>query len=768
MTELHIPGIRRIKIVDNDGHPDHKAGAFHYAINLQELTEEVAFGLPGHQRDSGTRRDEWSHEEIAQIIFEPSNPEFVAVGEIEALISATEHLLADCVLNDAAAVQARTDAGYASRRTDPTGAELGPTILYIPEEKLRQGRRSIAHRYRALAAERIFPVELPGIDIRKRLLELRSLHLDHLENTNRELVRQSQPVEDAAARVQSAIAVMNAMIDFTKSSSERRALWATDDPKETEEFVLGRSPIPQQPTPEQEANALFVRDRTLTPILGALTETVQWMRSGASVEGSVFTHAQRRDVAANNLLLQLRTEPVVLSLLKNHEFVDTITWIIFDKFLRDSFALILTSPKAAEDLFSSELLGLARVLARPAFGAAAKGPQSKREVDLLARINSLVPETDLAEQPTELSEALKELAALGGKLSTLTTHTPTAVTLFSIGLPAFAPLLTQRVRTSRGNRWLDARAVMFRAAASSIAEVDHQALWDNMNRIARNGLPPQGALLDRRLRRSARGHLGADTGTKALKVLLATLALYETAAENSDKPAAKVHGLIDKSIALVSAGAGLAEAAVKSSVAMGVTGRHSDRLFKALDGINDTKGIKTLGLFGSWMGIMSSIMSVNLADTKSWIEKDIELEKIIFSIAQFAIAAAEFAIGTSMPITALVLCIVQTFLEHREDWLPEIFDNVEGLHGTGKYVREVARHLRTPELERHLLIESARTELNAGLSLLGEFTRPAAPPSQRAFWALSAGELITPSIVARVLVRQYGLDPEGAAKAVGR
>lgn len=785
MEHIYIPGIRRIKVPHHEG--EHRSGNdFHFAINLQELTREVAFGLPGYASDSGTLQDFWSNDDLARLLFDPGRIEGPMQTEADtpqgqAVLQAVENLITGCDLNDAAIAGAMTPEGFSSRRTDANGMELGPTILFFAEGALRsvrlKGREGMPSKYRTLAMSRRYWVDGGKKELAEYLSWFFKDYVERVAECNQKLQEEMAPVQLALARVNDAMLAVTAMLDFAAPPAVRRKLWDSAPPKPTDDWVYTVGVLQDPPTHSQISNAEQFRDNTLQPLAKRLAETVRWMSSGAVERGKYWNAAKTRNDAAQRLLKALRTDEIILDLLESPAYVHPMHWLQLEHLLVNAFHQISTAPNALQDCGRSELLAMARVAAGGNVVVSVPTSAGARAREWAQKIMAFVPDNEIVEEPTPLSERLIALhgrvSEIHGQVSTLLTHGPTFARLYAATLPQMLHEVGRVTHTTGDTTALTKRAWLFRSLSGvgDLHEEAQQLLMDEVNAIIRKMDPTRARKLlgrDSRLFHETRRYFDSGLAWEAFGSALTMVALYETVAEGESEPAMwtinAFQAVIDASTTALAFGETLAGSRVYAMAMRDCGGG----LLAKLEGVSDHPMFKGAGLFSGWLGLVSSVLAVNqVPKTAMTVTKEIAQEKVLMSAVQLVFSGLEVAIG-AMPVAGVVLLVGQFLLATRATWAELMLPNVSALPGTGRYVRGLWEALENDRALKGVLKGVPwGAEVSQRISGLEERVLDVSQSGDGVFWTLRQPDFIKSPIVQNVLIEKYGLDKGVAEELVG-
>lgn len=775
MSDPFIPGIRRISVRAKS----RRSGVthqFYFVLNLEQLTEEVAFGLPGHDKDSGTPREFWSDMELSQCVLGEHDATFVAKLAAENLALEFSETILNSDLNDKAVTFARGEGGFNSRMFDADGNDLGSTTLFIPEWKVRG--KALGRSFRELAAERTYEVAFGSDDvISSRLVELMTYYLKPLQKLNRQVRAQSQVVSRAIGKVQNAHLAMTAMQDFARTPAERRKLWATNPPKVKDlALVDDASIIPNAPTNQQRSDAASLRDNTLPNLISPLTDLLAWLNDGSSGE-SKAPLARERNKAAKTLLDTLRTEDVVTTLLAHSEFVAPGIWFVFELFLVECFSQMATAPDVLAELLGAEFMTIASLATARDLVLDVPEESTRRERELVAAINTFVPDTELVAKKTTLTEALENLGKADGAKSTLglvQRHGDAVSRLVFAAVPSVSRKLAELANAMNRDGDLAARSWLFRTAVG-VADVNDgmaQRLFNDVSKLAKTSDKANakvifdlkhGALRDSRLA------LGSDIAWSSVKGILATQALWEVFVANRNKGDLAVRQLKAISTVITAAETGLElTQALAKAPSYFLASERGKGLVSGISTVTDHALFKGVGHFGSFIGFVGTILVESQKRPTSVTETEQSRENVLLSGVQLALAIGAAVIPGGLPVASLVLFVGQTFLLNRDVWAA-VIPGIEALPGPGQFVRAVWKDLHTDKALKRVSEGSPVTKrLRDRLILLDQRTPEALSAGRGAFWRISPGDFILAPRAAGVLQQQYGFDQASATLIVRR
>lgn len=773
-----VPGIRRVKLRDHEKLEGTDDG-FYYAFNLQELPEEFALGLDDFDPAKPTLRDYWSDEMLARVLFDPPQSDFI-LTELEAETADvmklyTFDIIDGCPLNDLMVGRARFEQGFRSTVVDEYGVEMGPTIIYVSESRLRSTTRDgctdLSLRYQALVRTRRYVVEVASNDVVKQLEKFYIEHVVHVRRWNERILEKTKPIRQALSRVHNAHLAVTAMIDFAEPPSVRRELWGTTEPREDEPWVFSRDLLPHRPTKQQISNARSLRDNSLELLAKNLSQTLIWMNSGAEHQGKVYELAHARNTAARRLLDELRSDPLILTMLEEHERVPYGQWLMLEMVLVEAFMQIGTAPDVLSDLLGSEALAMMRVAARRDIDIEPQSGGTLRERELSQRISTFVPETELKEKETELSKRLIELF---GKTDSIKSHTDTFVRLWASTLTPMLHEVGRKAQDIGQIASVTKRCVLFRSVlgASKKEEYEQKTLWESLNRIAKTRDKRKAALevFDRETGslQNIRRQFDSERAWRAFKGAVALFAVYETLADGEKKPAMYAIDGVKAILDASSAGLEFAETLVLSPTFMKAASHRGEGLFEALDRVSEKSLFKGIGIATAWVDLVGSVLAASAVDkskTKTTTEKEMAAEKIMLSGLQLAMTMLTTATGVAMPVAMAILFVGQTLLSSRDKWMASVLPGVEALPGPGRYVRGVWKSIvEDKEFAKQLKSCPWGGQINQMLDRLGDATFENAATGRGNFWPLGAGKLVLTSLVKGILIRQYGLGQEAAAQ----
>ncbi|MEX1362050.1 MAG: hypothetical protein AB1Z98_02940 [Nannocystaceae bacterium] len=623
-------------------------------------------------------------------------------------------------------------------------------------------------KYRQLAAERTYQVTLAGKDVSQHLIDFRRMYIDSVKMWNEKLREQMYPVALALAQVQDAYLAMTAMLDFAEPAAVRRKLWDTDPPREQDPWATSPGILPEPPTAQQLGNARHLRDNTIAPLTKHLAETLAWMGTGAAERGKVWNTASARNTSARLLLSNLRSDEIIGELLDNHAFVQPLLWAQLEALLLDAFFQISTSPEARRDLLDSELMAIARVAARFEVIVQVTDPHDARERELAERIMSIVPETELQEQPTSLS---KRLIALVGTVDDTLSRTNTFARLWLENLSSLVEdyRVTKAALTDhRRDGSLDVRALLFRSimGLNRAKEIDIGKVWKALNELARADNPIEARRFSMSVSAAmhrARRHLDGAAAWEGLESAMALLSLYEVVVAKNEEPAMHTIGIMQAVLGASGASTELLGVLNEAPTMLKLVGDRGRRLLEVLATAKEHPLMKVSGIFGAWLSFVGAVLSTKQTPTMTATEKEIGAEKILFSGVQLVLSGLALAtVPTS--VASLVLFVGQTMLTSRAQWAAKLFPSVKALPGTGRYVRGVWASIEGDEMFDRVTKGSPwRGEIDGLLTSVDGYTQEAVHVNAVSFWPLTKGQMVVPQIVRGVLARQYGLDKEATA-----
>lgn len=761
-----IPGIRRIK--------EKSTGEFFYFFNLAELTEEVAFGLPGHQRDSGTHRDFWSDDQIARMLFDPGGIDGAQDGRdqpmSEAVLIATEALITGCDINDKAIAHGRHNDGFNSTMTDgETNTTIGPTILAVPEAAVRSSN-AFAAKYRQLATERTYWVKEGEQDVYKYLDELNRKHVESVRFHNKALAKEIEPLKLALGRMEAAHMAVGAMLDFAAPPAVRRERWASEEPKEQDSGFYEASILLKPPTSFQITDARHFQETTLGTIVAGLSETLSWMVRGDEVSGKIWPTAKLRNSQALRLLEIVREDAVILRLFDEAEFIHPVLWARLEVFLVEAFQQIATCPEALSSLLDSELMAIAKVVSRGDIVVPTDGVTS-RQRELAHHVNAFVPDNEIVEKETPLSKRLSTVydqAKVAHNFLHVFAPRGTVVRLWSMHLSALLERFARGVSSGPLTAQLAGRAWLFRSivGAGRFNRALQKATWNEIYDAARSlskhrtreFLNAKSPLFKQPRRRF--NHALAWEGVGAA---LSLFAIYEAVVESEEESATHTLGVISAGMQSVSALSSLAET-VKSSPTFVIVAprRLSSVLTKVTASVKDTP-IEALGPVAAWLTFVGTVLGKKASLTASQFEKDKKNEAAIFAALGFLLSVAQLA--RSFHVAGMVLLVGQVLIENREKWMSAMLPNIEALPGVGRFVRGAWKNTKDDTEAMAIVAASPwRADISDQLDTVESITIEASAAGDGIFWRLTQPNPIKQALAAALLKQQYGLSPEASTE----
>lgn len=780
MPNPEVPGIRRVKI-DRASHRAGRPERFYFAVNLDELTEEVAFGRPGHDKDSGTPRAFWSDEDLARCLFGPKDLLFTSVEAKAEAILLLGHLVAGTKMNDAAIQHARKGQGFTSRRQDAKGNPRGPTILYFPEDEVRDLR--LPDKHRELVAERLHKI-VPGGDksVLEHLSQFTKDNILRVEAANKALRKQTRPVAAALGKIQNAHMAITAMIDFAKSPAERKALWATDEPITRNKLVSQEQLVPEMPKAGQIQHAELVRSQTLPRIAKPLGALMSWLTSGLPYQGPDgksfprSAKAKFRNDVARLLLDELRGDAVILSLLEHY---DLLTWgvrLMLDLLLSRAFRQMASAPDVAADLAASEFMTIARLATARDLDIKSKG-STERENALAGRL-AFVPAVELREVPTPLTKKLEAMLTVKGKA---VGHGDTLGRLLAAAMPTMVYKVAEAAEASGGDGELTVRAWLF-STVIGVADVDNSAAQKLFDEVSKAATLPATAsekarhkaisnLFELRKGPLAGAHVqvASSVGQNALKSVLAIFALTETM-RAKDKP----HELHDVKVLKAfieasQAGFEFGVALAKAPQAFRAAGGQGGDLLAKLDKLTEHGLYKGVGHFASFLGFISTVFTAIHSVPTSRTDGEKQAEAVVMSALDLTVGIAATFVPGGLPVATLVLFVSQAIVFNRDLWAFML--DLDTLAPTGEYVRGVWRELRHTDKALKGLVgfgpPDLRKQFGTHLDDLDKLTPEAFDTGMSPFWRLGATDLFMPTFVVDVLQKQYGFDRATARSLAG-
>lgn len=782
MTDPYIPGIRRVRVRE-DGRRAGTDEDYYFAINLDQLTREVAFREPGYEQDKGTPQEFWSDMELAQALLGDLDATFVKKEQAEELALQLSEVIAGVPMNDKAVAYGRPaeGGGFSSRLDDGTT----PTVLYIPERETRNTK--LRMNYRRLAAARTYEVTIGDQEkIFERLTYLTKIYLEPLQKNNAELQAASAVVIGALGKVENAHLAVTAMMDFAQPAIVRRGLWTAIDENDIAYELFEKDQIiPKLPTKTQREAAKSLRDNALPSLAKWLAKLLAWINSGVPSDGKPYAPAAERNELAKRYLDMLRDDEVVLELLENNEFVEPFVWRLFENFLVESFQQLATAPDVLADLTKSEFMTLARVATARDLVLKVPAESTHAQRALIDRVSTFVPETELRDNKTALGEALEKLDAVASLKSSITRHGDTLARLVFGAMPSVTHHLAEIANAMNENGELTARAWVFRTVVGVANINDHrsQQLFEQVSELARlatdedkakkakamAGLvfdPKSGAL------RESKAWLANELAWKGLASAVAFYAVWEAwlpQGSHKDKDAAQrsLQGLT-LICGAAQSGVELVQTLAKGATFTRAAGEHGASLLGSLEKVTGHGLYKGLGHFSSFLGFVSAIMSAANTRPKSATEADIAREKVLLQGLQFVLSVAGEVVPGGLPLAGLVLFAGQTFLLNRELWA-EVIADIEALPGPGRYVRQVWSDIKYDKtLQRYAKASPYGGFIDTQLQQIELYTPEAAESGWAATWRIAPGDMTQSPLVAGVLVRQYGFDPASAGVIASR
>lgn len=772
----YVPGIRRVRI----GEIDRRSGAgdgYYYAINLEELSEEVALGNPNSEKQ--TFRTEWSDALLAIAFlrtgaYDEIDSDEDKVERIRHLALELFDLLRGVPFNEVAFEQSRyheaDTVGFTSQRLDASGA-VGPTILYIPEPAVRDARLRTLHRDLLADRDYVVAVEMPRKKVLKRLRVL-GYAIDDIAELDAKVEDDTKPLRRALAQIQSAQLAMTAMFDFAASSSHRQQVWGTVEPKADPQWWYGVI-VPDPPSRQQVKNADAFAKNNLSVLAAHLSKTIAWMTGGegwrnAAGEdtGTCWKYARERNDTAQQFLNKLRDDALLGELLDNHAILDHETLVAVVDLLARSFRAMTTSPAVYADLLGSEIMAMARVTAAETIVLEPSWTEGRPHA-LAQEINAFVPENELAEVETPLSKRLIELESIAGKVED---HGKGLARILLIdAMPGLFRTMVERADLKMAAE-KKAQAAVFRTlvGAGDLPDKKAQALLDSVTKISKGDQSEARELLSSKgVLRDAKISLASNLAWGAFKAAVAVFALRETLVEKEKAPAVKQLEAIKGIIDVLKAAKGIAETLSDSPSLMWRMADHGQGMLSRINEVAGHPAFDRVSHFGSFIDLVACVMThANKKGQRTQTQLEEEREEVIFKATEMLIAMLPKALASGAAAASLTLLVAQTLLFDRKLWA--YYCDLQTLPGPGRYVRSIWNAIRKDkDFERVGSACPSWKQIESTLDTMGGAFPESIGEGRGDFWELVRPGSLEASDVLGLLKEQYGFDERAAAILVG-
>ena len=780
--EILIPGLLRIPI--DVGTKERPRKEFFYLINLFELTNAVVQGTPSlGPSDTSGNADFWTDEQIAQLVMNlsPSALAEMSDDEKERLTANTLDIIAGSPKPNRLAWKYARQAGSSERPggwhstlVNPEGAqELGPTFLWIPESKVRNGRLKM--RYRDLVSHRTYKAMYEDAHYLTRIRDFVTDNLDPLKTRQAELDAHLGVVRHVSSRVSNAHLAVVAMHHCADSQDERRKHWTHRQPIEAGDDLFGKQLVPRLPTATERENAAKVRDSYLPNLFKNLGDLLAWMSSGASHKGARFADATIRNQLAQKLLDNLRTNEDILTVLENHLYVDTILWRRVESVLLQCFHSLLLAPNTREQLLRGELSALARHVTahEPAIDLLSEKTKRAREIkEAMARF---VPEIELRGETNRLSQAFLELKSHADPLFD---HRSTITQLWALTLPSVMDHVERLAReagdpnpsaVAAGWSWRSAFGVI-ELDADTQKEVFERAVKFTENPTiaeAHSIFASQGLQVENRFWNSKASWSAYET---AVAIIAATDAVMAHAEDPSVDTAIEAWTSAYEAVKAIP---DLAGALKETHMFIRMASGPAKSLISKVADLADAVPVKYLdGVVAllKFEATARATRAVVESKTASGNDKDIAREEALIGYVSMLLSVAGIVAGSPFVLAGSVLTLGSAILLNRDVW-NACLSSIEGLPGPGRAVKLVWKEALDGVgggQSLSALVDGTpwKARIEIDLELLRDVTSDASQVGTGAFWPLSSGDFAMSPRMAGMLHRQYGLNLEFAKELV--
>jgi len=633
-------------------------------------------------------------------------------------------------------------------------------------------------RYRKMAAERTYKMMFPDTDFDVALDGFRGAYIKPVVQKNAELTKQLTPLRLGVERLEFLHQVLCAMLDFVASPAERHAKWNVTEPFVTSPNAYATKFV-MPPTPMERDNAEKLRDGIVPRLLQEATAALEWRMSGIAPAGhpdaADLVIARKRNELAMELLQALRTNKIILLLLDEHEHIPAATLSHLEDVIVEAFAQIATAPAALEQLTESELTAIVRISAKGDVDLSRckpKGPDGKRFVDSLA---SFIPDNELIETPTELSE---KFAKFAGRVDGLTASASLMTRLWVWGAPRVLTKLGSKAKRNALSALLLIRWSMVDATG-----LDQEAAYKVMDHFVDFAEMKDPKFLSRGLEktieRTRHARAAGATVWSGIKLLFAagSLAIAYSETKGDDAEAKKASKSLALALSAIKTAQGTADFlgnTLESSPFIQGRLRNGHELYSGMTTVAGKVAGETLSILDPAIGALeftAAALAYGEANHAYKAAKkkghgagkeegkvDVAREQAVLAAMGVGVALASLALLTPLPLAGAALMLGGLMLD-RGNW--DAIGDLASLPGPGRVAKDTFNHLRSAAFKDAIQYAPNRGTIELRLELFEPFLEEHIVAGTGAFWSIGAGQLL--SSTARDIMRtQYGFSDEVA------
>lgn len=779
MSDPRIPGLRR-KPVQVHVRKDFVRQEWFLVVNLAELTEEVVRGeLVG---GGGTTKATWSYNEVGALFYGAVRWNVLDVDQQSTLLRKLIDYLEQFDQNKAPLEHAQTDEGFGSHYDLP-GKGTRPTLLWLPEAASFAGL-ALKARYFELAAARTYEIFYPETNFHVALSSFRSAWIKPVVEANEKLNEQLAPLREGVERLEFLHQVVSAMLDFAAPPAERKRLWNITKPYVDSPHAYVKD-FACDPNPTEISNAKSLRDVTLPGLIRTVSAALEWRLAGIASPGHPGTAdlilADERNKRAMELLEALRTNKIILLLLKEHENVDPVLWGQLEEVLVEAFAQMCTSPVALEELAASEFPAIARAAVKGDFDTTQCKPKGQRAKAILTEIETFVPDTEFSAQLNDFSE---NLAKIGDTGDAFTETGALFQRLWVMATPRLLPIFKSAVRS---------RAYVLRAVVQYVnrhipeeAEANARSLQKLLDFAHREDPKQLNRFLTDLIDRTKKARLVGAAGLAGVKLLASGSALGLAlgdlgSGDVTEKKTSAGLAVATKLVATTKNAGDFLGATLEAAPYLQGRMRAAHGVYEALTTVAGKAGKAGKATSLSMIDPVSSTLEfagaalaygeANVAYRNAKKRKkgdtakedgavDEAREQAVIALMGVGLTIASMAMMTPLPVAGVVLAIGALSL-NRQVW--ERLTDISGLPGPGLIARDTFEHLTSEKFNDAIQYVPGRSEIKTRIeSLRGYVTEPFHAGSG-AFWRIGRGTSLG-ATERHILHTQYGFPYSLGAK----